>query len=229
MAFRMEISNRENTHIAIDFLPEACPICNTQIVPTALSAYIQENEEYSKQFANVFYGCTKCAEVFCVTYAITTEFDHNQYSAIPISILPIPQNKMLISEAIIERFPTAIKLFRDAEFADNHGLVDLSGIGYRKALEHLIKDALIELDIAKHEDVVRLTLNDAINKCLDAPKLQKAAHSARILGNDFAHYEQRCENPTVERLKSLIKLTFYWLEAELEHKKLVSGSDVDSE
>jgi hypothetical protein len=230
MSIFVKADNLNNVKIDINSLPDTCPICNTVIAPHILYTYVLQNDNHNITLSHSFFGCPKCSKTFCVTYRIS-EYTSNRgvYSSYPIHTLPYPENKMPISESIEKSFPVAMDLFRQAEKAENFELSDLSGMGYRKALEFLIKDALIELNIEGRENVVKLTLCQAIDKCADAPKLRKAAHAARDLGNDFAHYEQRCDADDISALKSLLKQTFYWLDAELENHKFEPTASKESE
>ena len=61
------------------------------------------------------------------------------------------------------------------------------GIGYRKALEFLVKDYLIQIQEEDSETIKRLELGKCINKMSDE-KIQILAKGATWLGNDETLY-----------------------------------------
>jgi hypothetical protein len=96
------------------------------------------------------------------------------------------------------------------------GLLLISGPGYRKALEFLIKDYLTSLqttDEAK-KDIADLPLMAAIKKYVTDKRMLTTAERATWLGNDEAHYVRKWEDKDLQDLKNLIQLTCYWIQSE---------------
>lgn len=130
--------------------------------------------------------CTACQKDFC----FASEQDGNNVGPC-IAIAPsitadIYENKVLSS--VSERF---IDIYNQALKAEFDGSFELAAIGFRSALEVLIKDyAINELHIPK-EEVVKKDLFNSISEYLHQEELINTADVIRILGNDFTHYERK--------------------------------------
>ena len=102
-------------------------------------------------------------------------------------------------------------------------LMEICGVGYRKALEFLIKDYIIQ---GKSEDIVDKIKKIRLAKCIDDyvedEKLKAVAKRAVWLGNDETHYVRKWENKDVQDLKGVIRLTILWIEKEKETEWLLA-------
>lgn len=56
---------------------------------------------------------------------------------------PAPVRVKDFSQEIKDLSPNFVKIYHQAEQAENTGLSDICGLGYRKALEFLVKDYAI--------------------------------------------------------------------------------------
>ena len=82
----------------------------------------------------------------------------------------------------------------------------MAAIGYRHALECLVKDyAIIELK-KDREEVVKKTLAEAIGEYLGEKELVATADVVRILGNDYAHYERKYPEHDFALLKNYMRI-----------------------
>lgn len=106
------------------------------------------------------------------------------------------------------------RIYGQAEEADSYGLQEVSGPGFRKALEFLIKDYAIALNPSKDESIRKGHLGAVISTYLGKTKVEVVAKRAAWIGNDETHYERKWENKDLSDLKSLIDLTVHHIEAE---------------
>jgi hypothetical protein len=95
------------------------------------------------------------------------------------------------------------------------GLTEICGIGYRKALEFLIKDYLISNLPDEEEHIKKKLLGKCINDYVENPNIKEMAKRAVWLGNDETHYIRRWENKDINDLKILIDITVHWIEMEV--------------
>ena len=58
-------------------------------------------------------------------------------------------------------------------------------------------------------------LGTVIREFVDDQKIKLCAERAAWLGNDETHYERRWEGKDIEDVKTLIKLTCFWIESDL--------------
>jgi hypothetical protein len=112
--------------------------------------------------------------------------------------------------------PSFVVIWGEAEAAEAHGLTEVCGIGYRKALEFLLKDYVCgkSSDDDAKEKIRRKFLGKLIDDDIDDPRVKGCARRATWLGNDEAHYVRRWDGKGVRELKMLIDLTLHWIEAE---------------
>jgi hypothetical protein len=108
-----------------------------------------------------------------------------------------------------------VRIYNQAKEAEERGLKDICGIGYRKALEFLIKDYLIEINREKAEAIKKNhSLEQVINTYVTDHKIRFLTQRATWLGNDHAHYMKKWGDKEVEDLKNLIKASLHWISAE---------------
>ena len=136
-------------------------------------------------------------------YYISTEL---LYSA------PSHFEKQNFPECISNLSPSFVKIYNQSLEAEHHNLDEIAGIGYRKALEFLIKDFLIFHEHKEMSKVNPTALGNCINTMIDNPQLKIAASRATWLGNDQTHYEQKYTDKDINDLKRLIKLSVNWIE-----------------
>ena len=106
-----------------------------------------------------------------------------------------------------------VDIYNEAEHAESEGLMEICGMGYRKALEFLIKDYLISLYPNETESIKTELLSKSINR-ISYDKLKKVATKSAWLGNDQAHYVQKYENRDIDDLKKYIDATVHWILTE---------------
>lgn len=179
-----------------------CPYCHTYIVPNYLC--IDEN--------NVFASCCNNS---CRSHFVIAPNKNGIY----VNILPnsIPSNKEF-SEIITSISPTFSTIYNQAFHAEQVHLDQICGVGYRKALEFLIKDYLIskETDENVIENIKNKFLNNCIQENVQNENIKNVAKRAVWLGNDETHYIRKWADKDVSHLKQLIDLTIRWIESEVE-------------
>lgn len=106
--------------------------------------------------------------------------------------------------------------------AEHYQLDQIAGVGYRKALEYLIKDYAIHKSPNDKERIKSLFLGNVINEFVDDKNVQECAKRAAWLGNDETHYVRKWEEKDINDLKTLIKLTEAWITNNLLTEKYMS-------
>lgn len=155
----------------------------------------------------VFYQCQSCHQFICFDYVLidervgttrVTSYDYNFSSA------HFPFDK------VIEKVsPGFKKIYLQAQQAERLGLNELDLMGYRKALEFLVKDFLIKYQHEKSESIGSLKLSKCISK-LKTPDLTGGDDLALIsswIGNDGTHYAKRNPEYTLEDAKNYLRAT----------------------
>lgn len=191
-----------------------CPFCGTMEVPN----YIYGNKEYDRLI--VFMECSNpsCKNVFPALFDLSRGLDFDKIVSAP---MPIKED---FSDIIKDVSPTFDNIYNQALAAEQLGLDQICGVGFRKSLEFLIKDYLIS-NLKSDEDresLLKRPLGYCINIDVTSENIKNVAKRATWLGNDEAHYIRKWDNKEVKDLKSLIKLTVGWIESEIETKRILN-------
>lgn len=197
-------------------VPDTCPICHYKIDPEGHMGYFFEKDLY-KQY-RILYSCPQknCLEVFIGYYSEYIPEYNNMinynYSA------PYNYNMEKFEDKIEDLSQRFVNIYNQALIAEAKKLDQICGMGYRKALEILIKDYLIYKNKGDSEKIMsNHSLGRVIDTYIEERKIKDMAKRASWLGNDHAHYTQKWETKDIKDLKILIKTTIYWIEAELEY------------
>jgi hypothetical protein len=97
--------------------------------------------------------------------------------------------------------------------AENYGLNELAGMGYRKAVEYLVKDWAIQNNPDKKEEIQKAWLGGVIKDYYEGD-LKEILERATWLGNDQSHYIKLFEEFDLEVLKELIGLIMTELDSK---------------
>lgn len=199
--------------------PKICPNCHKTIYPEWVSCYHPVIN--GERVAFVLLSCpnTECKVGFLAKY---TTANHGHV----FNFVELPKFNMIkkgFSESIDDTSLSFVEIYNQAYYAEQIGLFEISGVGYRKALEFLIKDYLIEKDPENSDKIKNLLLGKCINDHITNEYIKAAAKRAVWLGNDETHYVRKWEEKTIEDLKILTELTVHWIEME----KLTARTRID--
>lgn len=128
-----------------------------------------------------------------------------------------PLLKNDLPKEVNEKFPEFKTIYCQSLQAESYGLDQISGVGYRKSLEFLIKSYAIHLFPDKENKIKVETLNNTIMNRLDIfPKIQKLAQAATWIGNDETHFVKKHEDKDIESMKKFIKSAATFISADLD-------------
>ena len=122
--------------------------------------------------------------------------------------------------------PSFCTLWNQSYQAEQSGLKDICGSGYRKALEFLIKDYLISQNPSKQDNYRSKFLGSCIRDDIEDPRIKACAERAAWLGNDEVHYYKKWKAKDVKDLKTLIELSLHWI--MMEHLTSTYETDMKS-
>lgn len=204
--------SNSNSHFTVNE-PNQCPCCKHSLKPTKLFCQVKESD-FSETFMYVGYLCTNCNECFICRFSELVELDSVKYKYKFNKLDSIAPNKF--ESKTFEKFindvsPEFVKIYNQALEAEHYNLDQIAGIGYRKSLEFLIKDFLINHEHIEQEKVISSTLGNCIDTMINNPQLKLVASRATWLGNDQTHYHQKYTDNDVVDLKKLIDLSVHWI------------------
>lgn len=184
-----------------------CPFCHSKIIPN----YICLDSIY------MFCGCPNSG---CRSHFVISKNRDGEY----VNVLPnaVP-GKKIFSDIINSISPLFVSIYNQAYHAEQVKLDQICGVGYRKALEFLIKDYLIsrETDELTIDNIKRKFLNNCIQENVQNDNIKNVAERAVWLGNDETHYIRKWADKDVNNLKQLIDLTVRWIENEIETERVL--------
>lgn len=211
---KYENLNGEKSYTKISGFPDRCPACQRGMGPRELGAY-ETTESYRKNILLVFQcPLDNCKCIFVGYYSATDRL--SQYFALMKNYVPIYTEPTSVPESIRKVSKKFSKILWQATAAEECGLKEICGSGYRRALEFLVKDYLISQsgdDKAKSDEIEKKPLGQCISQ-IPNEKIQAVAKRAAWLGNDETHYYRKWDDMDIKNLKQLIHLTIYWIDAE---------------
>lgn len=213
--------------------PVFCPHCGRSEKPAICFTYPETDSnyaEYSQSELVELYRCTydDCQKYFIVAYRYESS-DSEGYHFSPIiysysgkhSDINFPEGIDLIS-------PTFVEIFEQAAQAETYGLDQISGVGYRKALEFLIKDYAIQNSPENASTIRSQFLGKVISESLSSfPLIQSLAKAANWIGTDQTHYEQRYSSTDLNSMKQFIYSAATFISAEYLAKKAQAFVDAN--
>ncbi|HEY1019098.1 MAG TPA: hypothetical protein VGE25_08880 [Sediminibacterium sp.] len=104
--------------------------------------------------------------------------------------------------------------------AENNGLSELAGMGFRKSIEYLVKDWAIKNNPEEKEKIEKLWLGQVISSYYEGD-LKDILERATWLGNDQAHYNKLFEEYDISILKELIDLILVELDRQYKKKHYI--------
>lgn len=195
-----------------------CPSCHFAIEPKALCAYYVQPDSPSDGKCTLYLLslCKRCNQVFLSAFQESTsrpvpgfaDFDSASYS------VPYTPNINKFSGDVQQLSPDFVETYAQAEIAESQRLYRICGVGYRKALEFLVKDYLRHKNPDNTDKILAEPLGSCIKK-LEAQRLKVLAERSAWIGNDETHYVRKHDDLGIEDMKRFIKAMLNYVESEL--------------
>lgn len=192
-----------------------CPCCGIATSPTFLQGFaILHPDLLHMIYAYIALYCPSCHVIYSARY-----IGNRGTSSLGLeSIFPKQATQINFSDNIHNLSPMFVSLYNQAAQAETKIEINgLAGIGYRKALEYLIKDYLIKM---KHQDkdaIIKMDLGNCVNK-LDG-QIKNIAKASIWIGNDETHYFRKNPEYDIEDLKSFINTLIHFIEIDFAVNK----------
>lgn len=203
----MRVNTGDRDQVEISGQPNICPYCHKAITPNLIWGY-QRNDEL-----DVFMCCpdSNCGLSFVGFYSFDRSYDCWIYSNETTKGNIFNRN---FNNTIDKISPSFVLIYNQSYFAEQNGLSEVCGVGYRKALEFLIKEYLILNNPDHKEKIEKKMLGNCIEEYVSDSRIKMVAKRAVWLGNDETHFVRKWEHKSLEDLKKLIDLTIHWIEME---------------
>ncbi|MDF7683373.1 DUF4145 domain-containing protein [Lactobacillus sp. ESL0679] len=206
-------------------IPEKCPYCLERQIPK--ECFSKPYPDSAENLINIYdvddlpdifrvFQCLKCNKFFMQVYTIGTN-NEGYLSYIPTEYeLALDNIDIEINQSIKDLSPDFVEIYSEAYQAERYGLKRICGVGYRKAIEFLIKDYAIDNNPIDTPKISEMALGAVINEYLsDIPKLKNMAKVAAWIGNDETHYLKQHPSKDISDMKQFTKVTVMFIEAEI--------------
>ena len=110
--------------------------------------------------------------------------------------------------------PLFVETYSQAEIAESQQLLQICGVGYRKALEYLVKDYLCWKHPEDTEQILSEFLGNNLKRIED-PRIKVLAERSTWIGNDETHYVKKHEDLGIDDMKRFIKALLTYVDSEL--------------
>ncbi len=194
-----------------------CPVCRVSSNNNLLRAFYTNTATRFVVFIERI--CHDCGEINVSRYVLplnsTTSFS-TQYRK--CTQLPAAQNAVRVDDAIANISPRFKEIYRQAVFTESQDCNEICGMGYRKALEFLIKDYLIHKSPQEREAISTESLSQSIKRIEDN-RIKVLANRSAWLGNDECHYMRKHEDYGIDDLKVFIEAMLSYISSELTFEK----------
>jgi hypothetical protein len=201
----LDLLNRMK-EVKIDKFPDTCPACHHSLVPHFMCGSVSGDTEMSQ----IVFRCTRdeCHVLFIGVYL----YDKAEGLYLLFTVNPKSVKAIEFSEEINEVSPSFVKIYNQCLVAEVNELDQITGIGFRKALEFLVKDFATMEKPDLSEQISKNFLGSVIKDYIDDGNIKTCAERAAWLGNDEAHYIRKWGDKDIKDLKVLVKLTLNWIE-----------------
>lgn len=199
-------------------LPDICPRCHRGTCAHVIGGayYLSEGKDPK---ATIQFYCQLCKSCFITTYDVYSLKDnrgHIDLSAYEGGISePVSYVGKNFPSYIVNLSPKFVQIYHQSENAEATKLDQIAGMGYRKALEFLVKDYAIHKNPNDKDRIESMSLSNCIKTFIDNPKIKTLAERSTWLGNDETHYVKKHMNKDTSDLRKFINACANYIEMEL--------------
>lgn len=200
--------------------PTICPVCGHAIKPQELAFQPFQNS-HNEWFLSGFYLCCACFQTFVTLHRCHVEDICHKYRSSLIYAEPKRFHGQAFDETISELSPQFVKIYNQALVADELGLDEIAGLGYRKSIEYLLKDYLCRQDSSNSDTIKSEFLGKAIERIKEV-RIKTLAERAVWIGNDETHYVRKHQKLDIDDMKRFIDALLHYVESELTFEEALA-------
>lgn len=193
--------------------PGACPLCHFAIAPTHVTDEWYRDNSSCRHLA-IFYTCPHCFRPFVAHFTDDSPMN-NCMSPVLDYCGPELYSAQQFEANITNLSPQFVKIYNQALEAESRQLDEIAGIGYRKALEFLVKDYCKHTHPEKGTEIERLPLGKCISDYIENRSITTLASRAVWIGNDETHYTRKHEDRDIADMKRFIQAMVHYIGMEL--------------
>ncbi|MDP1457937.1 hypothetical protein Q8G37_15935 [Bacillus wiedmannii] len=147
----------------LDKYVNQCPKCKHAIIPKVLGKNIFLDTKETKHKLSFAFVCPSCFNSFIAQYKIDTlKYGYENLARFDF-VGPQSHSIESFNEIIEKVSPDFVNFYNQALTAEQMGLTDIAGPGYRKALEFLVKDFAKKNYPNNEDEIEKAPLAQCIN------------------------------------------------------------------
>lgn len=201
---------------------DECPLCHFSLRPEVKGAHFIQAQDSTFYKAYLICFCTKCRDIFMIKY-IGNHCSSLIGAPVLRKLIPVTPHAEPFSPGISNLSPTFVNTYNQAQLAESQGLTEICGMGYRRALEFLVKDYLIHLT-PDQEESIKAELLGASIKRIHNNHIKVLAERSTWIGNDETHYVRKHESFDYTDMKRFIIAMVRYIDSELTFEEALSIS-----
>lgn len=213
MAFQHKIPNLDNSDqvtVSTDS-PDTCPICHRSIDPVYVGGHMEADS-----CAAIAFMCRGCKRMFITRYLVFERAGSMYLKSKTIESLPECFEEEKFPDNINKLSPNFSKIYNQALQAETLELDEICGMGYRKALEFLVKDYCLYLNPADSEKIKGKSLKTCIDDYIDNRRLKHLAEVSAFIGNEETHYQKQYDWGTIGDMKQFIDALVLFISSDIQ-------------
>lgn len=202
--------SNEWINLATYTIPKKCPHCDISNSPVYKEHFAAS---YNGKIIQIFiWVCTNCGKHYVTLHSRKDSSDKNlQFLAI------YPHTKEIeFSEHIKTLSPRFVEIYNESAASEQLGNLTVAGIGYRLALEILVKDYAIKELSVDGKKAAETKLETAIKDFLPGIDIKYAADVVRMKGNDYSHYHEKYDSVDFETFKEYLDIFIQTIDVYLK-------------
>lgn len=200
-----------------------CPICHFGI-DLSQNAWWNYHDlhSYEQERFSIFsiHICSHCHHGFIIKHNMVTKVD-DEFDVIEESqtVYPHPTPNLNTDEQIRKISPKFYDIYAQCLTAKNEELLDLYGMGYRKAIEQLVTDFAINRHPSEKDKILEMSLHMRIENYFRDSDAKTGLMACKWIGNSETHYENYNTKEDITLFEGLIEDILYYIRRELREEK----------
>lgn len=201
----------------VNDVPNNCPLCHHAMEPVQLLGWVTGDQNHVQTELHMGFRCghRSCQRMFIGIYGGIKQGPRTSGIWELQRLTPKEPVTPRLPIEVTALSPQFVHIFGQAAAAEAYELGEIAGVGYRKALEFLLKDFCASEHQDAAEAIRAKQLGTVIAEYVADTGIKECAKRAAWLGNDETHYVRKWETKDISDLKALIALTVSWIEAHL--------------
>lgn len=200
---------RNNANFDVDF-PAFCPHCVNDFIPEII--HIMQSPSDNSYFLSIL----KCQCCNGIVYA--TIHKAGLQSRGKVKEYYPDRLSLAIPSKIEKLYPIFFRIYQQSSIAELKGLNEVCGMGYRKALESLVKEYTMNKFFSDKENIKKESLTQTINRLKNIPHVFNLSRKITWLWNEQTNMSMKYSDYDISQTKAFVVALCYFIAMENVHK-----------